>query len=85
MKYLAAFLLLFTLDWLYAVYTLLATERRAAAAGVTAGVLYAVSGVVTWLVVNDLYVLPAAVAGAVAGTYAAIKWPLWGLSGRTPS
>jgi hypothetical protein len=71
--HLAAFAAMFILDWVYAVYTRRVAEGRALPAASYAAVLYAISGSLTLAIVHDPRLLPAAIAGAFAGTYFSVR------------
>lgn len=71
--HLVAFLALVVLDWLYADYTRSVAQGSVWKSSVIAAALYGFGGVATLAVVGDPWRLPAAMAGAFAGT-AMAQW-----------
>jgi hypothetical protein len=70
----AVFVLLTVLDFAWARYTLAIQGGRVMQASLTAGALYALSGLATLSYVADWRLLPFAVAGAAFGTFIALRW-----------
>lgn len=73
-EHLIAFSAVFALDVLYTLYTRRVTQGHALGASLYAGVLYGVTGLATITVVKTPSVLPAAILGAVLGTWVSVKW-----------
>lgn len=71
--HLLAFAAVFALDWLFAFYTRRVAQGDALPAGLYAAGLYSMTGLATYLVANDLWVLPAACAGAFVGTWLSVR------------
>lgn len=71
--YVFAFLVVGALDLLWVVYMQTVARGQRAAAGATAAVLFAASGLTTLAYVEDPAVLVAGTLGAFAGTFVAVR------------
>lgn len=72
MDYLVTFLLVATMDFFYAMYTVKASQLKKFQAPMYATLIFSITGFVTLAYVENPKLLPAAIIGAFVGTYIAI-------------
>ena len=63
----------FIIDFLYSLWTIYTSQKQITHATCLAGLLFAISGLVTTLYVDNKWLLIPAVLGAMLGTYVAIR------------